>query len=557
MSFKKKIIHRLLPPSTCPPTMDSDSMPSLYDTAVGLRFMLQLPFFFRSPWTKDTALSIMRNRLKNRKFNFLNIARDSIFSHKLSPYARLFQQAGVGLSDLENLVRTETLEGALEILFQNGVFLTVDEFKGRCPVIRGSFSMQVCPDQLRNPDSSLHIAALTGGSSGQATPVLMDFDYLRINAGNNLLGRHYAHGDGWVHALWCVPGGIPMASLLSNCLNGMQYSRWFSQVDTAQPDIHPRYKRSIRAMRLGAAMREVKLPPPEHAPVNQPQDVIFWMQQVLAEGKKPHLYTMTSSAVSLANCATDLGLDLAGGITTLAGEPLTPARHAKVSSTGLKAMPEYGAMEMGSIGAGCQNPLAVDEVHVQSDRHGLIQAKSAGAPYGIPEKALFFTSLFDNAPFVLINYSAGDMADLSERDCGCPLYGWGWNKHLSNIVSYEKITAGGTSFIKSDLIRVLDETLPAVFGGGPADYQLVVEESPNAEPRLLLLASPVLGKLDSQRLGEFFLREIAKGDEAYKLMSRLLKDADYLKVERRYPQVTIGGKIFQVMQIPAGAEREV
>ena len=102
----------------------------------------------------------------------------------------------------------------------------------------------------------------------------------------------------------------------------------------------------------------------------------------------------------------------------------------------------------GPSGQAARNPLAVDEVHVQSDRHGMIQAKSAGAPYGIPEKALFFTSLFDNAPFVLINYSAGDMADLSERDCGCPLYGWGWTKHLCNIRSYEKMTAGGNCFFE-------------------------------------------------------------------------------------------------------------
>ena len=50
-------------------------------------------------------------------------------------------------------------------------------------------------------------------------------------------------------------------------------------------------------------------------------------------------------------------MDLQGGITTLAGEPLTPARHEMISSTGLKVMPEYGAMEMGSIGAGCQKPF--------------------------------------------------------------------------------------------------------------------------------------------------------------------------------------------------------
>ena len=123
-------------------TTGPDHMPNLYDTAVGLRFMLQLPFFFKSPWTKSTALSIMLNRLGNRQSNFLDIVQNLIYSQKQSPYARLLQQAGIGFGDLEDLVYKQTLEGALEVLFKNGVFLTVDEFKGRCPVIRGSFCMQ-------------------------------------------------------------------------------------------------------------------------------------------------------------------------------------------------------------------------------------------------------------------------------------------------------------------------------------------------------------------------------------------------------------------------------
>ena len=43
-----------------------------------------------------------------------------------------------------------SVEGALAILYGSGVYLTVDELKGRRPAIRGSTSVTVRPDLLRN-----------------------------------------------------------------------------------------------------------------------------------------------------------------------------------------------------------------------------------------------------------------------------------------------------------------------------------------------------------------------------------------------------------------------
>jgi hypothetical protein len=53
----------------------------------------------------------------------------------------------------------------------------------------------------------------------------------------------------------------------------------------------------------------------------------------------------------------------------------------------------------------------------------------------------------------------------------------GWTTHLRDIRSQEKLTAGGMTFLDTDLIRVLEEVLPARFGGAPTDYQLVEEEA--------------------------------------------------------------------------------
>ena len=90
--------------------------------------------------------------------------------------------------------------------------------------------------------------------------------------------------------------------------------------------------------------------------------------------------------------------------------------------------------------------------------------------------SLLVTSLRATAPLVLLNVSLGDQAVVAARACGCPLEDLGWTTHLHTIRSYEKLTAGGMTFLDTDLVRVLEEVLPTRFGGGPTDYQL--EEAP-------------------------------------------------------------------------------
>jgi hypothetical protein len=51
-------------------------------------------------------------------------------------------------------VKQEGVEGALRILYRHGVYLTVDEFKGRRPATRGNATVAVNPDLLRISRSS-------------------------------------------------------------------------------------------------------------------------------------------------------------------------------------------------------------------------------------------------------------------------------------------------------------------------------------------------------------------------------------------------------------------
>ena len=74
----------------------------------------------------------------------------------------------------------------------------------------------------------------------------------------------------------------------------------------------------------------------------------------------------------------------------------------------------------------------------------------------------------------------------------------GWTTHLREIRSHEKLTAGGMTFLDTDLIRVLEEVLPARFGGAPTDYQLVEEEAAEGQPRVRLLVHPRIGAVDAR-----------------------------------------------------------
>jgi hypothetical protein len=99
------------------------------------------------------------------------------------------------------------------------------------------------------------------------------------------------------------------------------------------------------------------------------------------------------------------------------------------------------------------------------------------------------------------------------------------------------------TFLDVDAIRVLEEVLPARFGGVSTDYQLVEEEADGGAPRLRLLVRPEVGPLDHNRVAEVFLGTLASGKGAERIMGRVWRDGQVLRVERQAPFATPSGKI--------------
>jgi hypothetical protein len=518
------------------------------DIAVGARFLFKLPGFLRRRVGPEEARRILRRRLGRREADFLAHARLAIYEHGASPYRPLLQAAGCEYGDLAQLVQQEGLEGALRALYLRGVYLSVEEFKGQKEVVRGSTRLTMEFDGFHNPIATTEILRYRSGSRGPRTPVPVNFASLRDRVVNVGLSLHARGGIGWQHAIWEVPGGVAMINILEANAADAPPVRWFSQVDPVAAGLHARYLWSARLMCWVGKLVGVSLPAPQYVSLDDPLPIARWMVDVLRAGGTPHLKTYASSAVRLSLAAQANGLDLRGAQLTVSGEPVTPARLAKIRQSGATAVPRCGTSEAGLLGYGCLAPEVSDELHVYNDMNVLIQPGPDDDRQPLPPRSILLSSLRPTARLILLNVSLGDQAELGTRTCGCPLEALGWTLHLHTLRSYEKLTSGGMTFLDSDVIRVLEEVLPARCGGGPTDYQLLEEAAVGGEPRLRLLVHPRLGELDPETVVDTFLSALGGGHGVERVMEMQWREGGYLVVDRQPPRITPSGKILHLHQ---------
>jgi hypothetical protein len=508
----------------------------LTDTAAGLHLTGRLVRYLRHPITRDEAMAVLRHRLESRERTFLELARVSIYANASSPYHHLLARAGCGWGDLVELVSREGLEGALAVLYRQGVYLTVDEFKGRRPLVRNGVTIEAGPSRLRNPRARAHILAMTSGSRGARTVTGFDLDFVRACAINSCLFLDARGGARWAKADWEGAGGGASFRLLKFNSFGDPLAAWFTRVPPGRLTDPIRLNNAF--MRLAGQLAGVPFPAPVLVPHESPLPVAHWISRTRRSGRTPHLYGFVSSVVRLCRAAAEAGVDIRGAEFTLIGEPTTAARLATVRESGARGVPRYGSIETGPVGYGCLDPDRSDDMHLQHDRVAVIQAGTDGGPV-FPSSAILLTTLDPTAPFVFVNVSMGDQSHVGARACGCPLERLGWRTHLHTILSYEKLTAAGITLHDTDVVRVLEEGLPARFGGVPTHYQLAEEEGADGQPRLVLLVHPGVGPVDDVRMIEAFLAGIGASGGVW-------DTPGFLRVERAAPMATASGKILHL-----------
>jgi len=516
-------------------------IPSWEDVRVGTRFLRDLPGVLRHPFDLPAARRELERRLATRADALLHHVRD--LARRQGPYRVLLDHAGLRSEDVAELVTARGLEEALEVIAAAGVYLTNLEMRGRTPVRRGSLTFDVKPADLIRPGAVVHGLSTTGGSRGAPAVVPIDLEFVRDHAIDTHLTLECHGGRDWAHAHWGAPGGTAVTNPIEFAAGGRPLRRWFTPIDPRARGLHSRYRAGSLAMRLGGFLGGVSLPGPTLAPLDDPMPLVLWLRDTLDAGETPHVWTFASSAVLAARAATDAGIDIEGARFTGGGEPTTRARLEAVAATGARMLPRYGATETDIIAYACAAPDSADDQHLLEDRHAVIQAP-ATLRDTLPEGSLLFTSLLPSAPFQLLNASLGDVAELADRDCGCPLEAMGWQRHVGRIRSFEKLTAGGITFLDVDVIRVLEETLPAAFGGDATHYQLVEDTTePGTAPRVRLHVHPEVGDLDVEEVGDVFLAAIGGGDSGERLMELQWRGSGALKVVRAPPLRTGSGKI--------------
>ena len=515
--------------------------------ALAGRFLRCLPGFLGTPLTLEACHARVREGLQAREASFLAMLERTIFARPASPYRKLLDHADATFGDVQELVRREGLEGALERLYDAGVRVTLEEFKGRTPVRRGSLVIEVVSRDFDNPLLAGHIELQTGGSSGTATPLVFNLAHyaqeavydLNFLASFEILDRPYG--------IWRPPPPYHAGlwAILDQAKLGRTTDKWFAQNCVS---VRSRAWKEALVTYCAILVSRVcrrPLPMPEYVPLDEAWRVAEWLAEMRGAGAPALFNTNVAAGVRVCAAARERGLDISGTLFRLGGEPLTPAKARVMAETGSAVVCHYGGGEAGRLGIACCHGAALDDVHLLLDKIALIRRPpAAGSADGVLANVL--TTLLPTTPKLLLNLENGDYGVVEERRCGCLFDELGYPVHLHTIRSYGRLTSEGMTFLRADLVRLLEEVLPARFGGGPTDYQLIeTEEAGTGLPRIDLVVSPRVGPVDDGAVKETVLRRLGRLDQTGGggIFSDRWRQAGTLRVVRREPYATPVGKV--------------
>jgi hypothetical protein len=509
------------------------------------RFALGLRRYLQEPATPELGRALIRERLRDREANLLTFVRHAVYGCERSPYLALLRIAGCEYGDLERMVCADGVEGSLERLRDAGVFLSTEEFRCTREVVRGSATIPCVPDDFNNPFLLRSIATGSSGSRGLATRTTANLDRSRYNAMcyAAMLSAHGLFGSPTV--LWrpILPSSVGLGNLLSSSKMGVPPERWFSPVSARafRPSLAKRLATHyiVYAGRLFGS----HMPIPQYVSGEQTDVVVDYLLDFLRSERRPIVFASVSSATRACQFARAKGHELTGVTFFVGGEPLTSAKLAEIISVGARVVSQYACAECGIVGLSCAGEgHSSDDVHLLLGSLACIPRRRETRFGGGSVDAFLFTSLADKAPKVLLNVEVGDYGVIETRECGCELGALGLTTHIHTIRSFEKLTGEGMTFVGSDMLRIIEEILPAGFGGSSVDYQMVEHEEPEGRTRVEIVISPGVGDIDPHAVRELVLTELGKASETHRMMAEVWRQRGMLQVVRRSPYVSPGGK---------------
>lgn len=508
------------------------------------RFARDLRKFLKETVTVEQARKVVKERLENREQNLLTIVKKAVYENNNSPYLKLLKIAGCEYGDFERMVNNDSIEPTLQKLCQEGVYISIEEFKGKKEVKRGGKVFQFKAGDFDNPYLSGHFRTRSGGSRSAGTRTIYDFDYLTAQYAYNIVNMYDAHkAADFPSVAWLPIIGAGPVAMMTWPKGGMLPKKWFSPVE--KRGFKPSLRRRFIANYIVYMSRisGVNMPSPEYIPMDDALKVAQWVADTVKEHGGCNVLTYTSAAVAICQVAKENGLDIKGTKFSLGGEPITEVKHKEIESAGAISLPIYAMIEAGIVGLPCSHPIAVDDVHLTRDTFAIIQQLRAVPHAAVSVDALLFTSLLASAPKVLLNVESGDYATVESRSCGCKLGELGLTEHIYGIRGFDKLTSAGMTFVGTDMLRIIEEILPSKFGGASTDYQMVEEEDERGHTRMSIIVNPKVGDIDEVELIETVLNELAKGADTQRMMAQVWSQSKTLRVKRIQPYTTDVGKL--------------
>jgi hypothetical protein len=513
----------------------------LSDLTMGIRLARDLRTYLGQVHRREDCVRLLEDQLARRDESFLRLIDRSVFGNAQSPYRHLMVAGKIGFADVTQWVRRGGVEGALAELYERGVYVTLDEFKGRQPIRRAALELPVSADDFDNPLLTAHYEGQSGGSRGAGTRTRFDLGLLAHEAASDGVFLDTLGAIDRPMAIWrpALPMGAALKAVLRHAKIGILVERWFSQNDFRLSGSLWRHWFFTRASVALSRRWGRPLPIPEHLPLSEAAAVARWLADKKARGTLPYLDATVSSGVRVCQAAQQHGLDIAGTLMRIGSEPFTDARARIIRETGVRVFCSYHLAEIGRMGAPCLRPTAVDEVHIMTDKIALLQRQrvAGGGRFG----ALFCSTLHPAVPKMMLNVELGDYGVLGPRACGCPFEQLGFRQHLHTIRSYEKLTSEGMHFVGTELLRLIEEVLPQRFGGSATDYQLL-EEDIDGLPKVSLVVSPNVGPIDEAQVVRVALETLGSARGSDK-MAGVWRQTDTLRVVRREPYATRAAKV--------------
>jgi hypothetical protein len=491
--------------------------------------------------TVPEALAIIQNRLQNREANFLKSLERGVYENARSPYRALLTNAGCTIDDVRNLVKTEGLEGTLAHLRTNGVYVTFEEFKGLTPIIRGNVTIEPSPSDFDNPLAKRYVSTTTGGSTGAGRRVRLDLEHLEAILPNRILSWDVQGLTGLPYAQWTDLPPAGLQGILHSAAAGQDARHWFITRNFGRKDV--RYRLATRATLTAMRLAGAKVMWPEHVPLEDAVVLAKWGRAQTDLHGGCVIRASVSLILRIAVAAKENKIDLTGVSLRGGGEPPTSAKVAQIVASGATFHSSYAFSEVGPVGSSCLNGTGPNDQHLMQDHVAMIRAKRKVPGFDVEVSAFCFTSLLPTAAKMLLNVESDDYGTVEHRSCGCKWETLGFPVHVRDIRSFRKLTGEGVTLVGSDIERVLDEFLPAQYGGSALDYQFAEEEDSRGFTRLVLRVAPHIGVPDEERMIQFVLDSLRQLGGAAALAEAIWREARTLSIRRETPAMTTRGKL--------------